>query len=202
MADGPACRRVPFVGLTGGIGAGKSAALHALEALGAATLSTDTVAHELLATPEVRDLLVDRLGSEVAPAGEVDRRAVGSRVFEHPEDRTWLEGVLWPRVATRVAAWRDEVDAREPAPRAAVVEVPLLFEAGMAGLFDATVAVIAPEEAREQRAASRGHAGVAARESRQLSQGDKAARADHVVRNDGDLEQLSQHLSELLATMG
>src|SRR5215210_7337767 len=66
----------PFVGLTGGLGSGKSTALQALERLGAATLSTDAVVHELYATDEVRDLVVARWGADVAPAGAVDRAAI------------------------------------------------------------------------------------------------------------------------------
>jgi len=73
--------RVPFVGLTGGLGAGKSEALRALGELGAATLSTDAVVHELLDTDELRDALVERLGPEMAPGGRVDRSAVAERAF-------------------------------------------------------------------------------------------------------------------------
>src|SRR5881398_3633028 len=97
----------PFVGLTGGIGAGKSEALEALERLGAATLSTDAVTHELLAGDDVRDLLVERLGPEVAPGGRVDRSAVAARVFGDDEQTKWLEGLLWPRVGERVARFRE-----------------------------------------------------------------------------------------------
>src|SRR5207244_100876 len=67
---------VPFVGLTGGLGSGKSTALAALERLGAATLSTDAVVHELYASDEVRDAVVERWGPEVAPDGVVDRAAI------------------------------------------------------------------------------------------------------------------------------
>src|SRR3954449_5296337 len=77
--------RTPFIGLTGGIGAGKSEALRALERLGAATLSTDAVTHELLATEELRDLLVAELGPGVAPGGRIDRGAVASNVFGDDE---------------------------------------------------------------------------------------------------------------------
>src|SRR3954454_11386624 len=125
----------PLVGLTGGLGAGKSEALRALEELGAATLSTDAVVHELLQDPEVRALLVERLGPEVAPGGEVDRSLVAERVFQDDEARAWLEGVLWPRVRERMVAWKQEVDAAESPPAAAVVEVPLLFESGMEAAF-------------------------------------------------------------------
>src|SRR3954451_1755414 len=119
--------RVPFVGLTGGIAAGKSEALKALERIGAATLSTDSVVHELLTTGEVRDQLVERFGEEVAPEGEIDRGAVADHVFSDDEQRKWLEELLWPRVGERMATWREKLDHADPPPRAAVVEVPLLF---------------------------------------------------------------------------
>jgi dephospho-CoA kinase len=191
--------RVPFVGLTGGIAAGKSEALKALERLGAATLSSDAVVHELLTSAEVRDLLVDKLGPEVAPDGQVDRGAVAELVFADDERRAWLEGLLWPRVGQRIADWREELDRRDQPPRAAVVEVPLLFEAGLEKTFDSTVAVVADESVREERADARGHAGVASRTARQLSQDEKSQRADFTVRNEGTLEELEQTLSEVLA---
>jgi dephospho-CoA kinase len=198
VAGGPP----PFIGLTGGMGAGKSEALRALEQLGAATLSTDAVVHELLASDEVRDALVARFGEQVAPGGQIDRNAVAALVFQRDDERKWLEGVLWPRVGERVNAWREENLRREPPPRALVVEVPLLFEAGMDGVFDHTIAVIASEEVRSARAAERGHAGIESRDSRQLSQQEKAERAEYVVQNDGDLAELRGSLSSLLANIG
>jgi dephospho-CoA kinase len=191
--------RVAFVGLTGGIAAGKSEALKALERLGAATLSSDAVVHELLTSAEVRDLLVDKLGPEVAPNGDVDRGAVAERVFGDDERRAWLEGILWPRVGQRIADWREELAHRDPPPRAAVVEVPLLFEAGMEPAFDATLAVVADESVREERAGARGHTGVESRTARQLTQDEKSQRADFTVRNDGTLEELEKTLAEVLA---
>lgn len=157
--------------------------------------------HELYASDEVRDLVVERWGADVAPGGAVDRAAVAARAFATPEDRRWLEGMLWPRVGARVAAWREQVLAQEPPPPAAVIEVPLLFESGMDAAFDATLAIVAPEELRGERADGRGHAAVAARTSRQLSQEEKAARATYVVENDGTVEQLETRLSEVLAKL-
>lgn len=194
--------RVPFVGLTGAMAAGKSEALRALERLGAATLSSDDVVRELLTTGEIRTMLIERFGEEVAPGGEIDRSALAEVVFGDAEQREWLEGVLWPRVGERIAAWREELEGTDPPPRAAVVEVPLLFESGMEGAFDATIAVVADESVRSERAGGRGHAGVESRTSRQLTQDEKARRADLVVRNDGSLEELEQSLSSALATMG
>ena len=157
--------------------------------------------HELLQTDEVRDLLVERLGAGVALGGSIDRAAVADAVFDRPGDREWLEGVLWPRVGERVAAWRESVDTLTPTPAAAVVEVPLLFEAGMEALFDATIAVVAPDPIRADRAGGRGHQGLESRTERQLDQEEKARRADHVVENDGDLALLESRLSRVLATI-
>jgi dephospho-CoA kinase len=193
--------RVPFVGLTGGIAAGKSEALKALDHLGAVTLSTDSVVHELLTTGEVRDMLVERFGEKVAPDGEIDRGAVADHVFGDDEHRKWLEQLLWPRVGERIVAWREQQDDADPPPRAAVVEVPLLFESGMESAFDKTIAVVADEATREERAGTRGHRGVQSRTSRQLTQDEKARRADIVIRNDGSLDDLEQALSSALARM-
>jgi dephospho-CoA kinase len=190
--------RIPFVGLTGGIGAGKSEALRALERLGAATLSTDAVTHELLSTDEVRDLLVAELGPDIAPGGSVDRSAVASRVFGDDEKRKWLEGVLWPRVGERVAQFRESVEDQP----AAVVEVPLLFESGMEAVFDKTIVVMVDEAVRAERAAARGHELVEARAERQLSQDEKAQRADFVIRNEGTLDDLEAKLSDVLGKLG
>jgi len=192
---------IPFVGLTGGMGAGKSEALRALERLGAATLSSDAVVHELYESDEVRDLLVERLGPGVAPGGRVDRGLVAEAVFADPELRAWLEGIIWPRVGARIAEWRAELERRPQPPRAAVVEVPLLFESGMEAVFDHTIAVVADDEIRLRRTAERDHAALAEREARQLSQEEKARRADFTVRNDGTISELEEELSRVLASI-
>jgi dephospho-CoA kinase len=192
---------ISFVGLTGGLGAGKSTALAALERLGAATLSTDAVVHELYASDEVRDAVVARWGEEMAPGGQVDRSAIAGKAFASEEERKWLEELLWPRVGQRVWDWRQEVSGRRPPPAAAVVETPLLFEAGLEGIYDATIAVIAPEDVRAARAAERGHAAVDERAARQLTQEEKARRATHTVVNSGSVEDLEAKLSELLTEL-
>jgi len=192
---------VPFVGLTGGLGAGKSTALAALERLGAATLSADAVVHELYASDEVRDAVVARWGEEVAPGGVVDRAAVARRVFGEDGERRWLEGLLWPKVGERVLAFREHAAQADPPPRAAVVETPLLFEAGMDAAYDATIAVVAPEDVRRERAAARGHEAVDERAARQLSQEEKAARATYVVVNGGTVAELEAELSAVLGKL-
>jgi dephospho-CoA kinase len=190
---------VPFIGLTGGLGAGKSEALRALSELGAATLSTDAVVHELLQGDELRQVVVAHLGPEVERDGGLDRSRIAERVFGDDQARAWLEGTLWPRVGERVAAWRMSLEDADPLPRAAVVEVPLLFESGMDSVFDRTIAVVADDAVRAKRAVARGHAAVAERAGRQLSQEEKSERADFAIRNDGTIDELKRSLSSVLA---
>jgi dephospho-CoA kinase len=191
----------PFVGLTGGLGAGKSAALAALERLGAAVISSDAVVHELYASRAVRDQVTERFGADVAPWGAVDRAAIAAQVFANDDDRAWLEQLLWPLVRQYIADWRERASQGEPPPRALVVEAPLLFEAGGEQMYDATITVIADEAIREARAQARGHHAVAEREARQLTQQEKAARSTFVVLNDGSLDELEDKLSSILAIL-
>ncbi len=183
------------IGLTGGIAAGKSEALAAFGRLGAETISSDAVVHELLEGEPLLSRLVERWGEEVAPDGEVDRNRIGSIVFADPEELKWLEGQIHPLVGERIGAWLAALPA---GAEVAVVEVPLLFESGMEGVFDTTVAVVASEDVRRERAQARGHALVDEREARQLAQGEKASRAEHVVANDGSVDDLERELSALV----
>jgi dephospho-CoA kinase len=159
------------------------------------------VVRELYAGDEVRAAVVERWGPEMAPGGVVDRSVIATRAFASDADRAWLEGLLWPLVGRRVTEWREELAGREPKPLAAVVETPLLFEAGLEGLYDATVAVVAPEEVRAARAAERGHAAVDERAARQLPQEEKARRATYTVENSGSVEDLERKLSEVLSSL-
>jgi len=193
---------VPLIGLTGGMGAGKSTALKALERLGAAVQSSDAVVHELYEGTQLREAVVARWGEEVAPGGVVDRAEVARRAFADEGGRAWLEATVWPLVGERMGTWLAQARALEPAPRVIVVEVPLLFEAGMEGMYDATIAVVASEDLREQRSTSRGHELTAERAARQLSQAEKAARATYVVKNDGSVQELERELSAVLDKLG
>jgi dephospho-CoA kinase len=195
----------PFIGLTGGIGAGKSTALAALERLGAACLSTDRVVHELYESPDVRDAVVNRFGPEVIdparPETGIDRGALAGRAFASDEGRRWLEELLWPRVGARMMAWRREQETADPPPRALVVEVPLLFESGLDRGYDATIAVIADEAVRHERASGRGHQALDERTARQLTQEEKSQRATYTVVNDGSEAELESELSAILDTL-
>jgi dephospho-CoA kinase len=184
-----------FVGLTGGIGAGKSEALAAFERRGVPVLSTDKVAHDILDDEQVRASLIDRWGPEIAPGGAVDRDRVGEIVFADREELAWLESVTHPRVGAHVLEWRQSLGADVDI---AVVEVPLLFEAAMEDAFDATLAVVADDGLRDARLRERGQAGLEGREERQLDQAEKERRADHVIRNDASLDELDREVNQLI----
>jgi dephospho-CoA kinase len=184
--------------VTGGIGSGKSEALAAFAACGAATLSSDQVVHDLYDDPEVRAAVADRFGPEVlAPGGEVDRAALGARAFAQQGGIEYLEGLLHPRIERRRTAWVAEQSARTPPPLL-VCEVPLLFEAGIEGRFDAALLVTAPDEVRRRRVEGRGH-DFDARSARQMAEEDKAARADRVFVNDGGLAALRAWVADRFA---
>jgi dephospho-CoA kinase len=192
---------VPFVGLTGGIGAGKSTALEELAQLGAAVLSADTVVHDLYETDAVRDAVREHFGDAVFDGRSVDRAALARRAFATDADRDWLERLLWPLVAERVEDFRAAADRRRPPPAAVVVEVPLLFEAGAEGRYTATIAVVADDALRASRISARDQAELVRREQRHLPQAEKARRAGFVVPNDGSREQLREQLRAVLAEL-
>ena len=186
------------IGLTGGIAAGKSEALAAFERLGAETISSDAVVHELLDSEPLLSRLTERWGAEIAPDAVVDRTKVGEIVFARPEELSWLESQIHPLVGERIGGW---LQSLPEGTEVAVVEVPLLFESEMDGVFDTTVAVVAADPIRRARAEARGQALVGEREARQLAQEEKASRAEHVVENEGTIEDLERELSTLVAKL-
>ena len=186
------------IGLTGGIAAGKSEALAAFGRLGAATLSSDAVVHDLLEGEQFRAELAERWGPRSLHRRPTDRGRIGGIVFADPEELSWLESKIHPAVGAATAAW---IGALPADAEFAVIEVPLLFEGGRAEVFDTTVSIVAAEDVRRERAAGRGHALVDAREARQLTQEEKADRADHVIVNDGSVDDLEAALSALLAKL-
>ena len=151
--------------------------------------------HDLLDREPLLSRLVERWGENIENDGIVDRNAVGARVFNDPEELKWLEGEVHPLVQGEIDGWFTSL---APETTVAVVEVPLLFEGEMADRFDRTVAIVAEESTRSDRARARGHVGIEGREERQLGQDEKAARADHVVSNDGTPEELQDRLHDLL----
>jgi len=186
------------VAITGGIGAGKSEALKAFARHGAATVSSDEIVHHLLRRPEVRDAVVARMGHGiVSPAGEIERGALATVVFNDREALAWLEELLHPLVSAEYLQWREQLAELPDAPSVAVTEVPLLYETGGDARFDKVVVVTAPSKLRRARSA----VAMDDREARLLPDAEKVRRADFSFKNTGSLEELDAFVKSVMAEL-
>jgi dephospho-CoA kinase len=184
------------VAITGGIGAGKSEALKAFARHGAATVSSDEIVHHLLRRPEVRDAIVARMGhGVVSPAGEVDRGALATVVFNDREALGWLEELLHPLVSAEYLQWREQLAELPDAPRVSVTEVPLLYETGSEARFDKVVVITAPSKLRRARS----EVVMDDREARLIPDAEKVQRADFSFKNTGSLEELDAFVKSVMA---
>jgi dephospho-CoA kinase len=192
-------RRPVAVAITGGIGAGKSAALESFAAQGAATVSSDEIVHHLLRNdPEVRQALVAELGEGiVGPDGAIDRGRVAEIVFADRAKLEFLEALLHPRVAAEYLRWREQLARLPNPPAVCVTEVPLLYEAGGESRFDKVVVITAPAKLREQRRRVRRDG----REQRLIPDKEKVRRADYSYVNTGSLEELDEWVAGVLADL-
>ncbi|MGH2958529.1 MAG: dephospho-CoA kinase [Solirubrobacterales bacterium] len=183
--------------MTGGVAAGKSTFLGLLEKAGVPTLSADAVVHEIYEQSDFIGIVAKRLGPQVVENGAINREAVAEAIFAEPEARVWIEQQIWPRVGQRILDFRKHWESVDEPPKLIVVEVPLLFEAGMDQAFDVSVAVVAEQGERLLRAKERGDVEIDAREERQMPQDEKAERADIVIENDGTIENLESYARDL-----
>jgi len=182
-----------LVGLTGGIGAGKSAVAARLAELGAIVIDSDRLAREVVA-PGTEGLaeVVEAFGEGVlAPDGSLDRPAVARLVFGDDAARRRLEAIVHPRVRARAA----EIAAAAPSDAVVVNDVPLLVEAGLAAGFDLVIVVLADASTRVARLArDRGMAEAEARAriAAQATDDQRRAVADVVLHNDGTPDELRE----------
>jgi dephospho-CoA kinase len=192
-------RRPIAVAITGGIGAGKSTALDAFRARGAATVSSDEIVHHLLADDEnVRNALVERLGEEIlGDDGRPDRGRIAQAVFGDRERLAWLEGLLHPIVSREYLQWREQLAQLDEPPRVCVTEVPLLFEVGAEERFDKVVVITAPKALREQRR----RVARDDRDARLLPDREKVRRADFHYVNTGSFEDLFEWVGDVMETL-
>jgi dephospho-CoA kinase len=184
-----------MVGLTGGIGAGKSAVANRLAELGAVVIDADRLARAAVsAGSDGLAEVVAVFGSQVLTAeGELDRAAVASRVFGDDAARRRLEEIIHPRVRARTA----ELVTAAPPDAVVVNDVPLLVEAGLAKAYEVVVVVLADEKTRVTRLVTdRGmtHEEAMARIGAQASDEQRRAVADVVIVNDGSLDELREQV--------
>ena len=187
------------VAITGGIGAGKSTALAAFRAHGAATVSSDEIVHHLLRTDlGVRAALVERFGDGIlGEDGIPDRARIAAIVFEDADALSFLEALLHPLVSREYLIWREQLAALDDPPRVCVTEVPLLYESGGESRFDHVVVVTAPRQLREQRR----QVPHDNRESRLLDDREKVAKSDFHYVNTGTFEDLDAWVAGVMAEL-
>ncbi|MGY2081997.1 dephospho-CoA kinase [Modestobacter sp. SYSU DS0657] len=187
------------IGLTGGIGSGKSTVAALLAERGALVVDADRLAREVVA-PGTAGLaeVVAAFGDRVLAAdGSLDRPALAAIVFSDPEARARLDGIVHPRVRSRAA----ELVAAAPADAVVVQDVPLLVETGQAGSYDVVLVVEAPLETRVSRLVGRGlgEDDARARIASQATDEQRRAVADVVLVNDGDRAALADQVARFWA---
>lgn len=190
-----------IIGLTGGIACGKSTVSTELRALGAAIVDADALAHELSQPHRpIYNAYVERFGREIVTVdGTLDRAAIARRVFADTALRAEVEAIAHPII--RRAAEERLRAARDENKRAAVLDVPLLFEAGWDALADETWVVALPREEQLARLLARDKAMDAgearARIAAQMPLAEKCARADVVIDNSGTVEEIREYIGKL-----
>jgi dephospho-CoA kinase len=186
------------VGLTGGVGAGKSAATRILAELGAVVIDADALAREVVepGTPGLAAVVAEFGPGVIGADGSLDRARLGSVVFADPVRRAALEAIVHPLVRRRAA----ELEAAAPPGALVVHDIPLLAETGQASSFDAVLVVDAPVEVQTERLVrERGwsHEEAASRIAAQASREERLAVATFVVDNTGTLEDLRRRVAEV-----
>jgi dephospho-CoA kinase len=190
------------VGLTGGIGSGKSEVARLLAAHGAVVVDSDALAREVVApgTPGLAAVVAAFGPGVLAPDGGLDRPALAALVFADPAARERLNAIVHPLVAAAAA----ERTAGVPGDAVVVHDVPLLVEAGLAGGFDVVVVVDAPEDVRLARLTGRrgmSPEDASARMRAQATREERLAAAGHVIANDGTLQDLAERVDTLWAAL-
>lgn len=185
---------VVAVGLTGGIGAGKSTALHLFADLGAMTLSADSLVHDFYRRPVVAEQVAGHFGPAVLDeSGAVERSRLAQAVRGRPEELHWLEGLVHPWVAEEI----DRTIQAAPEGTVLVCEVPLLFESRCERLFHLVVTVEAGAEVRRLRSVHGfGMKQFTELEGLQASQQRRVEGSDLIFYNDGGFDELAQFVGE------
>lgn len=179
-----------WVGLTGGIACGKSTVANILRELSIPIVDADQMAHQALRFHQNK--IVADFGSEILDSnGQIDRHLLGEKVFNNEKSKKALEGILHPVIQKKVSEKKRLFGVGGHS--IAVYDVPLLFENNMADQFDHTIVVYAPETLSVKRMVeNRGLKEEEAKQrlSNQMSIDDKVAKADTVIENEGDLDEL------------
>ncbi len=191
--------RPPTIGIVGGIGSGKSTVATALDELGCVIACADANVKKILATKEIQEELVAWWGNAVLDAdGELNTKAIADLVFNNEKERGRLEQLLHPLARNMQEAAFEKADQHT---KACVIDAPLLLETSLAELCDFIIFVEVSTEIRQNRViASRGWTAeeLERRESTQLPLDIKRKRADYIVTNEGDLDNVKHQVEQIL----
>ncbi|MEU8344202.1 dephospho-CoA kinase [Actinomadura meyerae] len=190
------------VGLTGGIGSGKSEVAALLDAHGAMIIDADKIAREVVepGTPGLAAVVAEFGEDVLLPSGALDREKVGRIVFADPDRLAALNAIVHPLVGERMQELMDAA----PGDAVVVYDVPLLAENGLAPMYDEVVVVDAPEETQLDRLTSRRgmtEEDARARMANQASRAERRAVATHVIDNSGTLDDLKAQVDALWETL-
>lgn len=192
------------VGLTGGIGSGKSSVVRMFAELGARVIDSDEITHELLEPGQaVHDTVVSEFGPGiVAPDGSIDRKALGAIVFNDPELRRALNALVHPTVVRRQDEFLRNARAEDP-NAVAIVDAALMIETGSYRKYDRLVLVLCSRSQQHARLQARGlsDAEIEARISAQMPLEDKVTYADFVIDNSGTLDATRRQVEEVWARL-
>ena len=186
------------IGLTGGIGCGKSTAASFFKSHGFVVIDSDVLAHQALNESNTLTQLKSRWGSAcIQNDGTADREWIGKKVFSDPSEKTFLESIIHPRIA----ALRQE--AMADSSKSYILEIPLLFELGLTRGLAATVCVASSDEVRLQRLESRGLSRTDAhkRINLQMPISEKVKKSNYVIWNDGSLDFLKSEVDKCVQTL-
>ncbi len=188
------------IGLTGGIGTGKTEVTHVLRELGAVVIESDKVAHESYEPgTEAHGLIVSRFGDDVLDEfGSIDRKSLGKIVFSDSARRLELEEIVWP--ATRKLTLARLENEEKRGTEVVIVEVPKLFESGWDQIADVVWTVESPPGEISKRVEQRsglGRSETDARVAAQLTREERIAISDRVIENNGTLEELVVQVSRI-----
>jgi dephospho-CoA kinase len=185
----------------GGIAAGKTTVASQFAGRGICHVDADFHARAASKDPAVVDEVAQQIGPQFVADGKLDRQALGEHVFRDPKAKAKLEQIVHPRVRLRILG---ELDEAKASGTSVLLDVPLLFEAGLVEWCDTVVFVHASDDTRSARAKTRGWPSdeLARREANQMPLDEKRGRSQHVINNDGDLKQTAQAVNELLNELG
>jgi dephospho-CoA kinase len=186
-----------IIGLTGGMGSGKSTVANLFKNLGVPIFSADDIAREILDTDKtVQQAIVQKFGSKCLKANNtIDRHALGQIIFADQQSRLWLEALLHPLVAREFIA-----NANNSTYPYCIVEIPLLIEAKMQDKVDRILTVDCTEEQQIKQALSRGRhneSEIKARIANQITRKERLAASDDIIENDYELASLQTRVKEL-----